>query len=125
MRRHFRMRTGLAVLNAFVCADPVVAQTDMRPQSAVVAMAQHFVQEHLMHESTENYHIKFDIAYIPPQPQTNFWAVVGGFVSNHNVANTYGTAVRLMCRQFKRVECWRLDKLAIKRTIILNRGDPV
>lgn len=88
-------------------------------------MAQHFVQEHLIHESTENYHIKFDIAYVHPQPQTNFWAVVGGFISNHNVANTYVAAVRLICRQFKSVECWRLEKLAINRTIILNRDDSV
>lgn len=121
----FRMKVLIAAVIWFVPVDWVIAQVDTPPQSTVVAMAQHFVQEHFMHESADHYHIEFDIAIIHPQPQPNFWAVVGGFVSDQNVANTYVAAVRLICPQFTRVECWRLDKLAINRTIILNRGDPV
>jgi hypothetical protein len=115
----------IAAVFWLVPADWVIAQSDTPRQSTVVAMAQHFVQELFMHESADHYHIEFNIAYIHPQPQPNFWAVVGGFVSDQNVANTYVAAVRLICPQFTRIECWRLDKLAINRIIILNRGDPV
>ncbi len=121
----FRMNILMAVLIWFVPADWVIAQIDMPPQSTVVAMAQHFVQEHFMHQSADHYHIEFDVAYIHPQPQPNFWAVSGGFVSDQNIVNAYVAAVRLICPQFNKVECWRLDKLAIDRTIILNRSDPV
>lgn len=119
------MNILIVVLIWFVPANWVIAQIDMPPQSTVVAMAQHFVQEHFMRESADHYHVEFDVAYIHPQPQPDFWAVVGGFVSDQNIANIYVAAVRLICPQFNRVECWRLDKLAINRTIILNRGDPV
>lgn len=122
---YFRMQIVIAVLICFVPASLVTAQINTPPVSTVIAMAQHFVQEHFMHISADHYHIEFDIAYIHPQPQSNFWAVVGGFVSDQNVANTYVAAVRLICPQFNKVECWRLDKLAINRTIILNRGNPV
>ncbi len=119
------MNILIAVLIWFVPTEWVIAQIDTPPQSTVIAMAQHFVQEHFMHESIDHYHIEFDIAYIHPQPQPDFWAVVGGFVSDQNIANTYVAALRLICPQFNKVECWRLDKLAINRAIIRNRGDPV
>ncbi len=125
VRRYFNMQINTGILVWFVLVSMVNAQIDIPPQSTVIAMAQHFVQEHFMHESADHYHIEFDIAYIHPQPQPDFWAVVGGFVFDQNVANTYVAAVRQICPQFNRVECWRLDKLAINRTIILNRGDPV
>ncbi len=54
-----------------------------------------------------------------------YWAVVGGFVSDQNTPNTFVAAVRLICRDFVKVECWRLEKLAINGKIILDLGKPL
>lgn len=91
----------------------------------VIGMAQHLVQERFMFGSLGHYHIEFDVAYLHPQPQPNYWAVVGGFVSDQNVSNTYVAAVRLTCSDFAKVACWRLEKLAINGKIILDRDEPL
>ena len=88
-------------------------------------MAQHFVQEQYMFGSLGYYHIEFDISYLHPQPQPDYWAVVGGFMSDQNTPNTYVAAVRLICSDFAKVKCWRLEKLAINGKMILDRGQPL
>ncbi len=95
------------------------------PDSTIVGMAQHLVQEHVMFESPGHYHIEFDVAYLYPQPDPNYWAVVGGFVSDQNNANSYVAAVRLVCPEFDAVTCWQLEKLAINDAIVVDRGDPL
>ncbi len=72
-----------------------------------------------------HYHIEFDVAHLHPQPQANYWAVVGGFVSDQNTPNTYVAAVRLVCPDFAEVGCWRLEKLSINGEITLDRGEPL
>jgi len=101
------------------------APSDAPPESTVVGMAQHLVQEHFMFDSPDHYHIEFDVAYLHPQPEPGYWAVVGGFVSDQNTPNTYVAAVRLVCPDFDKVACWQLEKLAINEAIVLDRGKPL
>lgn len=108
------LSTGLAMIQAGVPSDPIV-----------VEMAQHLVQEHVMFGSLGHYHIEFDVAYLHPQPDPNYWAVVGGFVSDQNTPNTYVAAVRLVCPEFDEVACWQLEKLAINEAIVFDRGRPL
>ncbi len=110
---------------AFLSAGPATAETDVPLPSMVIGMAQHFVQEKYMFGGLGHYHIEFDVAYLHPQPQPEYWAVVGGFVSDQNTPNTYVAAVRLICPDFSKVDCWRLEKLAINGKIILDRGQPL
>ena len=107
------MKYAAAFLLAFLSAGPAIAETDSPIAQMVVGMAQHFVQEKFMFGPLGHYHIEFDVAYLHPQPQPNYWAVVGGFVSDQNTPNTFVAAVRLICPDFAKVECWRLEKLAI------------
>lgn len=88
-------------------------------------MAQHFVQEKYMFGGLGHYHIEFDVSYLHPQPQPDYWAVVGGFISDQNTPNTFVAAVRLICSDFAKVGCWRLEKLAINGELILDRGEPL
>ena len=90
-----------------------------------VSMAQHFVQEEAMFGSLGQYHIEFDVAQLHPQPDPDYWAVVGGYISDQNTPNSYVAAVRLVCPDYEKVACWRLEKLAINGTILLNRGEPL
>ena len=119
------MKYAVAFLLAFLPASLATAETNASLRSMIVGMAQHFVQEQYMLGSLGHYHIEFDIAYLHPQPEPNYWAVVGGFVSDQNIPNTYVAAVRLICSDFAKVECWRLEKLAINRTIILDQREPL
>jgi hypothetical protein len=99
--------------------------SDAPSESKVVEMAQHLVQEQFMFGSLGHYHIEFDVAYLHPQPEPDYWAVVGGFVSDQNTPNTYVAAVRLVCPEFDEVACWQLEKLAINDAIVLDRGKPL
>lgn len=90
-----------------------------------VSMAQHFVQQEAMFGSLGQYHIEFDIAYVYPQPEPGYWAVVGGFISDQSTPNTYVAAVRLVCPDFEKVACWQLEKLAINGTMVRDRGEPL
>ena len=78
-----------------------------------------------MHGPLGHYHIEFDLAYLHPQPQPNFWSVVGGFVSDQNTPNRYVAAVRLICGDFDDVACWRIEKLTINGETILNEPEPL
>ena len=86
-------------------------------------MAQHLVREQFTFGSLGHDHIEFDVAYLHPQPEIDYWAVVGGFVSDQNTPNTYVAAVQLVWSDFAEVECWRLDKLAINQTIVLGLSE--
>ncbi len=119
------MKYVAAFILAVLSAGPATAGTDAPLRSVVIAMAQHFVQEKFMFGSLGHYHIEFDVAYLHPQPQPDYWAVVGGFVSDQNTANTFVAAVRLICSDFAKVECWRLEKLAINGKIIVDQGQPL
>jgi|TARA_B100000315_G_C14463481_1_gene534863 hypothetical protein len=110
-----------AGLTAGQFAGPATAETQAPLKSMIIAMAQHFVQEKYMFSSLGHYHIEFDMAYLHPQPQPNYWAVIGSFISDQNDRNTYVVAIRLICPDFNEVECWRLEKLAINQTIIVDR----
>ncbi len=103
------MKYSAAFLLALLCAGPAMAQTGRPSRATIVSMAQHLVQEQFMLGSLGHYHIEFDVAYLHPQPQPVYWAVVG--------------AVRLVCPDSLKVKCWRLEKLAINQEIVLDRGD--
>ncbi len=83
------------------------------------------MQESFTFGEAGHYHIEADVAQLHPQPQGNYWAVVGGFVSDQSTPNTYVAAVRLVCPDFAAVACWRLEKLAINGEITLDRGEPL
>lgn len=119
------MKHVAAFLLGILAAGPAAADSDPPLESMIIGMAQHFVQEKFMFGSLGNYHIEFDVAYLHPQPQPNFWAVVGGFVSDQNTPNTYVAAVRLICEDIEDVDCWRLEKLAINGKILLNESPPI
>ncbi len=119
------MKVPAAVLTAALTAWPVAAEPGAPPRRIIVDMAQHFVQEHFMHGDKGHYHIEFDTAQLHPQPDENFWAVVGGFVSDQTKRNIFVAAVRLVCADYAKVECWSLEKLAINRTIVVDRGRPL
>lgn len=115
--------THLAALLLGPCAAGIaLAQTGGPPNAVVVDMAQHLVQEHVMFETAQHYHIEFDVAYVHPQPEGDYWAVVGGFVSDQSTPNTYVAAVRLLCPEFHEVACWLLEKLAINETVVIDRS---
>jgi hypothetical protein len=119
------MKYLVILLLALLPVRLVAAEINTPTRSTIVAMAQHFVQEQFMHGPLGHYHIEFDVAYLQPQSQSNYWAVVGGFVSDQNNRNIYVAAVRLICPEMVKVECWRLEKLAINKEIILDRGNPL
>lgn len=76
-----------------------------------------------MHGPVGFYHIEFDVAYLYPQPQPDLWAVVGGFVTDQYTPNTYVAAIRLTCAAYAKVECWRLEKLAINGQFVVDEGE--
>jgi hypothetical protein len=121
----FPMNGIVPSILASLSAGLVMVQAGAPLDARVVEMAQHLVQEHFMFGSLGHYHIEFDVAYLHPQPEPNYWAVVGGFVSDQNTPNTYVAAVRLVCPEVDEVACWQLDKLAINETIVLDRGKPL
>ncbi len=120
-----RMKYSAAFLFGLLCAGPAMAQTDTPSRATIVSMAQHLEQEQFMLGSLGHYHIEYDVTSLLPQPQPDFWAVVGGFVSDQSVPNTFVAAVRLVCPDSVKVKCWRLEKLAINQEIILDRGEPL
>lgn len=119
------MKYLAAVLVAALSATPTAAQSDAPPRSFVVSIAQHFVQEQAMFGNLRHYHIEFDVAYLHPQPEPGYWAVVGGFMSEQSTPNSYVAAVRLVCPDFEKVTCWRLEKLSVNGTMVIDRGQPL
>ena len=119
------MKYLAAVLVVLLPAVPAAAEPDEPPRSLVVSVAQHFVQEEAMFGNLGHFHIEFDVAYLHPQPEPGYWAVVGGYMSEQSTPNSYVAAVRLICPDFDKVACWRLEKLAINGTVVVDRGEPL
>lgn len=119
------MGCAAALLLALLWSPAAADDGEGPPDGTVVAMAQHMVQEHFMRRLSPYYHIDFDVAYLHPQPEPGFWAVVGGFVSEQSQRNIYVAAVRQVCPDFSDVACWVLEQLAINETIVIDRGQPL
>ena len=92
--------------------------------SMIIGMAQQFVLEHYKRQPENFFKIAFDIASIHPQPDSDYWAVVGGFMaaaSNKNYKpHAFGIAMRLICPDHDKMQCWQMEKLVIDEKIILN-----
>lgn len=111
----------LAPLSAHA-AEPLPAPMSPPADPMIVAMAQHFVQDRLMlSNGTEHYHIEFDRAFLYSQPRKTLWVVVGGYVSDQNIPNSFTAAVTLDCPDHSKVSCWSLEKLSINGKIVLDR----
>ena len=119
------MKYWATFLCALLYAGPATADSITPSRSMIVSIAQHFVQEQFMFGSLGHYHIEFDVAYLHPQPDPDYWAVTGGFVSDQNTPNSYVAAVRLICPDSAKIECWQLEKLAINGSIVLDLGKPL
>ena len=93
-------------------------------ESMIIAMAQQFVLEHFQRDPADYFDVAFDIVNIHPQPDPNYWAVIGGFMADSGGKNykphAYGVAMRLVCADADKLECWQLEKLVIDQKIILN-----
>ena len=119
------MRSPALLLFGLLVAWSAEARSDAPPVPVIVAMAQHFVQDHFMQSGTAHYHIEFDTARLHPHREANTWTVVGGFVSGQTTPNIYMVDVRLTCSDFNRPRCWSLEKMEINREVILDRGRPL
>jgi len=117
-----RLRLIPLLLIAGLAAARAAPAADSSPLPYVVAMAQHFVQNRLMKATaTEHYHIEFDQSFVYSQPRETLWVVVGGYVSDQNIFNSFTAAVFLDCPEFEKVACWSLEKLSINGKIVLDR----
>ena len=130
------MKYLAAFLLALAPAGLATSETHEPAREMVISMAQHFVQEQFLLRAVGDldYHIEFDVASLVPQPEPNYWAVVGRFMSDHSGSNnyvaairlnSYVAAVRLICPDLAKVTCWRLEKLAINRKIVVDLGQPL
>ena len=119
------MRILALPLAAVLGAWPAAARADPPPVPIIVAMAQHFVQDHFMQSGTAHYHIEFDTARLYPHPDDDTWSVVGGFVSGQTTPTIYVVDLRLTCSNADKPACWSLEKLEINRKVIVNRGRPL
>ena len=119
----FSMKYPAALLLALVTAGPAAAGTHTPHPATIIAMAQHRVHDWFMLGDRVHFRIEFDVAYVVPQPQPGYWAVVGGFVSDHHDINSYVAAVRLVCSEWPKVKCWQLKKLAVNGEIVFDLGE--
>ena len=106
----------LCLIFLAIVPDRVEAQEPDQGTSAVpsdgviVSMAQQFVLEHFKRSPEAHFSIAFDIANIHPQPDPDYWAVVGGFMANSGVRNyrphAFGIAMRLPRNFFHAPRGW-------------------
>lgn len=82
------MRRLAALLAFLVWAAPAKGDGETPLRAMIVSMAQRFVQEPFMAAGLGRHHIEFDLAYLHRQPEANYWAVVGGFVSDQSILNS-------------------------------------
>lgn len=122
------MRTRLAIAMALLLPGATLAEAEGPPPNVIVDMAQHYVLENFPRPPDRHFDLAFDLAQIHPQPDTNYWAVVGGLMAdaggNRYLPHVYVVALRLICPAYKTFACWRLEKLAIDETIVIDIGDP-
>ena len=119
------MRVVFAVALFLTLAASGAQANDGRPsQGLIIAMAQQLVAKAMTHREERQFAISFDVAYLHPQPDPDFWAVVGGIALEHAPKrykqHTYVAAVRLICARPKDMTCWQLEKLAIDDRILIN-----
>ncbi|GBF28333.1 hypothetical protein MnTg02_03397 [bacterium MnTg02] len=112
---------SFASLNKVAYATPDTGSYD--PLAAI--MAQHFVYQHILKKELTFASVIFDVAAVHPQPEKNYWAVVGGYLTNRQFHNTFVAAIRLVCSDSENPDCWFLQKLAINQKIVLNISDPI
>jgi hypothetical protein len=91
----------------------------------IISIAQQFVLEHYQRQPASHFNIAFDIANIHPQDDPGYFAVVGGFMAKTGGAAQYkphafGVAMRLICPEHRKLNCWQLEKMVIDKAIILN-----
>jgi len=104
---------------------PLAVAEGAKPSDAmIVATAQQFVLEHLQRRPENYFGVAFDIANIHPQADPGYWAVIGGFMADAGHKNykphAYGVAMRVICSDYAIPACWRLEKLVIDQTVILD-----
>ena len=100
---------------------------DSPDEGLIISVAQHFVAEFLDLPAASRFSIALDVSYVHPQPEGNYWAVVGGFMAEPSAhqyePHSFVAAVRLVCPEHQSIDCWRLDKLALDNRIVYRLGD--
>ena len=128
MKTFMKLLVAVALIVPLTIAPPnkrAHATADAIAYNPLVAiMAQHFVYQHILKKKLTFSSVIFDMAAVHPQPERNYWAVVGGYLTNRQFHNTYVAAVRLVCSDSENPDCWFLQKLAINQEIVLNISDP-
>ena len=101
-----------------------VAGSKAPSEALIIGMAQQFVLEHFRREPQDFFDVAFDVVTVHPQPGGDHWAVIGGFMADSGNKtyrpHAYGAAIRLVCEDAEAFACWRLEKLVIDQTVILN-----
>ena len=96
----------------------VSAQSTKPDQNLVIGMAQHLVTVQLGTLARASY----GPTTVHPQPGGDYWAVVGELVSNaikgKMSKHSYVAAVRLVCAETEKAECWKLEKMALDNRIV-------
>ena len=102
----------------------VDSQADTPDNGIIIGVAQQLVAQQLDLPADSHFDIAFDVTYVHPQPEPNYWAVVGGFMASLSTdqyePHSYVAAVRLLCPDYKDLKCWRLDKFALDNRIIYD-----
>ena len=97
---------------------------DVPDSGIIIGVAQQLVAQQLGLSADSRFDIAFDLTYIHPQPEPNYWAVVGGFMAalrtDQYEPHSYVAAVRLLCPNYRDLNCWRLDKFALDNRIIFD-----
>lgn len=124
------MRQAMAVLVLTLCllsGGPAHAQDKPPGNAMIIAMAQKFVLAKIPREEYKYFKANFGMVQIHPQPSGNYWGVVGGvkvrLYGTRYRSIIYVVALRLICAQHDKSSCWRLEKLALDRNIIFDRGE--
>lgn len=117
-------RVGSIIVVVFFYTTATYAEENTPDNGIIIGVAQQFVVEKLNLPAESRFAIAFDITYIHPQPEPGYWAVVGGFMaeltSNQYEPHSYVVAIRLLCQEYRSLDCWRLDKFAIDNQIIFD-----
>ncbi len=119
------MRPALCLSLFLLIAAPPVSAAAEPSERLVVEMA----LLHLVREVDTFANASFGPSVVHPQPGYRYWAVVGEAVSGSLTGklrqHVYVVAVRLVCDETAREECWRLEKLALDDRILFDRGEPL